>query len=109
MVTPDGYFFYRSEPRVYFYNSTENGKADAEEKGDEGIGKLDKNRFSQPTQQGGTRSDTSSVVVIKDFCSFDVGLKISCVNRVHSDTINHNDEDTILSTTLRKAGEFQFR
>ena len=104
MVAPLGYTFYRTEPKVAFYNSTENGNGDTDEIGNYGLGNLDRNKYSLITYPDGSRINTSFVVIIKNFCLFDVGLKISCVNRLHSN-INHHDKDTILSTTLRKAGK----
>ena len=105
MVAPLGYTFYRTEPKVAFYNSTDNGNEDSNGIGEFGLGSVDRNRYSMSTFPDETRRDSSFVVVIKNFCLFDVGLKISCINRLHSDP-NYNDEDTVLSLKLMRAGEY---
>ena len=104
MVAPGDYTFYSTELKAYFYNSTENGNEATDEIGDFGLGSLDPNRYFLTHFADASRTNTSFVVVIKNFCLFDVGMKISCVSRLHFDP-NHHDQDTIQSTTLRRAGK----
>ena len=103
MVAPKGYTFYRTEPEVAFDKDGEL-QCPPSRIGVRYIEGVDTQRFSTYRSPDGDRTNVSLIIEIRNFSVADVGLKISCINKLHIQQ-NFRDEKIVVSGVLQNAGK----
>lgn len=104
MVAPEGFSFYRTEPEVAFDEDSKL-QCSPSQIGVRAIEGVDTERFFAHRSPDGDRTNVSLVIEIRNFSAVDVGLKISCINKLHIQQ-NYRDRKIVLSGVLQNAGKY---